>query len=45
VNSFSDGVGSVLSKNISSDDVTEEYTDVSIKLANKKIYLENTEIC
>jgi hypothetical protein len=40
VNSFSDGVGSVLSKNISSNDVTEEYTDVSIKLANKKIYLE-----
>ncbi|MGU3376834.1 DUF4349 domain-containing protein [Chryseobacterium sp. M5A1_1a] len=40
VNSFSDGVGSVLSKNIYSDDVTEEYTDVSIKLANKKIYLE-----
>ncbi|MGG5210486.1 DUF4349 domain-containing protein [Chryseobacterium sp. MIQD13] len=40
VNSFSDGMGSVLSKNISSDDVTEEYTDVSIKLANKKIYLE-----
>lgn len=40
INSFSDGIGSVLSKNISSDDVTEEYTDVSIKLANKKIYLE-----
>jgi len=40
VNSFSDGVGAVLSKNISSDDVTEEYTDVSIKLANKRIYLE-----
>lgn len=40
VNSFSDGIGSVLSKNISSDDVTEEYTDISIKLANKKIYLE-----
>jgi hypothetical protein len=40
VNSFSDGVGSVLSKSISSNDVTEEYTDVSIKLANKKIYLE-----
>ena len=38
--SFSEGIGSVLSKNISSDDVTEEYTDVSIKLANKKIYLE-----
>lgn len=40
INSFSDGIGSVLSKNISSNDVTEEYTDVSIKLANKKIYLE-----
>lgn len=40
INSFSEGVGSVLSKNISSDDVTEEYTDVSIKLANKRIYLE-----
>jgi len=40
VNSFSDGIGSVLSKSISSDDVTEEYTDVSIKLTNKKIYLE-----
>ncbi|MCU7616072.1 DUF4349 domain-containing protein [Chryseobacterium sp. PBS4-4] len=40
INSFSNGVGSVLSKNISSDDVTEEYTDVSIKLDNKKIYLE-----
>ncbi|SDQ05174.1 protein of unknown function [Chryseobacterium soldanellicola] len=40
INSFSDGVGSVLSKNISSNDVTEEYTDVSIKLTNKKIYLE-----
>lgn len=39
ISSFSDGVGSVLSKNISSDDVTEEYTDVSIKLENKKIYL------
>jgi len=40
IHSFSDGVGSVLSKNISSNDVTEEYTDVSIKLENKKIYLE-----
>ncbi|MCJ7935511.1 MAG: DUF4349 domain-containing protein [Chryseobacterium sp.] len=40
VNSFSDGIGSILSKNISSNDVTEEYTDISIKLANKKIYLE-----
>ena len=40
INSFSNGIGSVLSKSISSDDVTEEYTDVSIKLGNKKIYLE-----
>lgn len=40
ITSFSDGVGSVLSKNIYSNDVTEEYTDVSIKLANKKIYLD-----
>jgi len=40
INAFSDGMGSVLSKNISSNDVTEEYTDVTIKLANKKIYLE-----
>ena len=40
INTFSDGIGSVASKNISSDDVTEEYTDVSIKLTNKKIYLE-----
>ncbi|MBB4805151.1 hypothetical protein HNP38_000423 [Chryseobacterium defluvii] len=40
INSFSDGIGSVQSKSISSDDVTEEYTDVSIKLSNKKIYLE-----
>ncbi|MCW3162595.1 DUF4349 domain-containing protein [Chryseobacterium oryctis] len=40
IDSFSNGVGSILSKNISSDDVTEEYTDVTIKLANKKIYLE-----
>lgn len=40
INSFSNGIGSVLSKNISSNDITEEYTDVSIKLGNKKIYLE-----
>lgn len=40
INSFSDGIGSVTSKNISTNDVTEEYTDVSIRLANKKIYLE-----
>ncbi|MFP3596727.1 DUF4349 domain-containing protein [Chryseobacterium sp. SIMBA_029] len=40
INSFSDGIGSVTSKNISTNDVTEEYTDVSIRLANKNIYLE-----
>lgn len=40
VNSFSNGIGAVISKKINSDDVTEEYTNVSIKLANKKIYLE-----
>jgi hypothetical protein len=40
IKSFSNGIGSVLSKNISSSDVTEEYTDISIKLGNKKIYLE-----
>ncbi|WP_126650185.1 DUF4349 domain-containing protein [Chryseobacterium aureum] len=40
ISSFSNGVGTVLSKNISSSDVTEEYTDTAIKLANKKIYLE-----
>ncbi|MBV8325344.1 DUF4349 domain-containing protein [Chryseobacterium sp.] len=40
IHSFSDGIGSVLSKNITTNDVTEEYTDVSIKLANKKVYLE-----
>ncbi|WP_426477910.1 DUF4349 domain-containing protein [Chryseobacterium sp. CBSDS_008] len=40
ISSFSNGVGTVLSKNISSNDVTEEYTDVAIKLANKRIYLK-----
>lgn len=40
VNSFSDGIGSITQKNIRVEDVTEEYTDVSIKLENKKIYLE-----
>lgn len=38
--SFSDGIGAVEYKNISSEDVTEEYTDISIKLENKRIYLE-----
>ena len=40
INSFSNGIGAVEYKNISTDDVTEEYTNVSIKLENKKIYLE-----
>lgn len=40
INSFSDGFGTVTAKNIYSDDVTEEYVDVSIKLENKKIYLD-----
>lgn len=40
VNSFSDGIGSITQKNIRVEDVTEEYTDVSIKLENKKLYLE-----
>lgn len=40
INSFSDGFGTVTAKNIYSDDVTEDYVDISIKLENKKIYLE-----
>lgn len=40
ISSFSEGIGAVEYKNISSEDVTEEYTDVSIKLENKRIYLE-----
>jgi len=40
VDSFSEGFGTVTAKNIYSDDVTEEYVDISIKLENKKIYLE-----
>lgn len=41
MNSFSDGtVGSVLSKSVETDDVTEDYTDTAIRLANKNIYLE-----
>ena len=35
INSFSNGIGAVEYKNISTDDVTEEYTNVSIKLENK----------
>lgn len=40
INSFSNGIGSVEFKTITADDVTEEYTEISIRLANKKIYLE-----
>lgn len=45
VNSFSNGMGSVISKSISFDDVTEEYSDVSIKLAKKKFILRSIETC
>ncbi len=38
--SMDQGLGNVISKNISTDDVTEEYTDVSIRLQNKLTYLE-----
>lgn len=40
VNSFSDEIGSISEKNIRVQDVTEEYTDVSIRLKNKLAYLE-----
>ncbi|MEC5158744.1 DUF4349 domain-containing protein [Chryseobacterium sp. MP_3.2] len=40
INSFATGIGEVIGKTIRAEDVTEEYTDVSIKLENKKIYLE-----
>lgn len=40
INSFSDGIGSITQKNIRVEDVTEEYTDVSIRLKNKLVYLE-----
>lgn len=40
INSFSDEIGSVSEKNINVKDVTEEYTDVSIRLKNKLIYLD-----
>jgi len=38
--SFSSELGNVVSKNIGIDDVTEEYTDVAIRLENKLVYLE-----
>lgn len=34
------GVGELTSKNISADDVTEEYTDLNIRLANNLAYLD-----
>ena len=40
INSFSEGIGSVTQKNIRAEDVTEEYTDVAIRLENKLTYLE-----
>ncbi len=40
INSFSEGIGAVEAKTVKAEDVTEEYTDVSIKLENKRIYLE-----
>ncbi|GGG52078.1 DUF4349 domain-containing protein [Epilithonimonas arachidiradicis] len=38
--SFSSELGNVISNRIVTDDVTEEYTDVSIRLENKFVYLE-----
>ena len=38
--SMDKGLGNVISKNVGTDDVTEEYTDVSIRLENKLTYLE-----
>lgn len=40
VDSFSDEIGTISQKNIRVQDVTEEYTDVSIRLKNKLVYLE-----
>ena len=40
INSFSDEIGSISEKNIRVQNVTEEYTDVSIRLKNKLAYLE-----
>jgi len=38
--SFGNDLGNVISKNVGSEDVTEEYTDVTIRLENKLTYLE-----
>ena len=39
INSLSTGVGDLVGKSIQADDVTEEYSNISIKLENKQIYL------
>lgn len=38
--SFGNDIGNVISKNIGTEDVTEEYTDVAIRMENKLTYLE-----
>jgi hypothetical protein len=41
VNSLTNnGIGKITTKNIRVEDVTEEYTDISIRLKNKQLYLE-----
>ncbi|WP_300671061.1 DUF4349 domain-containing protein [Soonwooa sp.] len=40
INSFSTGLGDLISKNVKTDDVTEEYTDVAIRLKNKMAFLD-----
>lgn len=40
INALANGVGYVDYRSVDAEDVTEEYTDVALKLANKKIYLE-----
>ena len=42
ISSFSEGIGAVEYKNISSEDVTEEYTDVAINWKTKEFILINT---
>jgi len=45
INSFSSGIESVEFKSIKADDLTQEYIEISIRLANKKNISKNTEIC
>jgi hypothetical protein len=40
LNAIESGAGEVLSKNITARDVTEQYVDLSIRLANNRKYLE-----